>query len=56
MIRERLKAVIPQSLSTDAHGGGGLPRSSVEVAVMVMERRGQLVQCICIVQLIKILE
>jgi len=44
MLRERLKAVSPQSLSTDAYVGGGLSRSSEEVAVMVMERRGQLIK------------
>jgi hypothetical protein len=43
MLRERLKAVIPQGLSTNARDGGGLFRSSEEVAVMAMERRGQLI-------------
>ncbi|MDR2040271.1 MAG: hypothetical protein LBQ60_20320 [Bacteroidales bacterium] len=44
MLREQPKAVTPQGLSTDAFGGGGLLRSSDEVAVMAMERRGQLVR------------
>jgi hypothetical protein len=52
MLRERPKAVTPQGLSTDAFGGDGLLRSSDEVAVMAMERRGQLIRRICIVQLI----
>jgi len=44
MQRERPKAVTPQGLSTDAHVGGGLLRSSEEVPVMGMERRGQLIK------------
>ena len=52
--RERLKAEIPQGLSTDAHNGGGLFRSSKEVVVMTMERREQLISVICIEQLIKL--
>jgi hypothetical protein len=53
MLREQPKVVTPQGLSTEALGGGGLLRSSDEVAVMAMERRGQLIRRICIVQLIK---
>ena len=43
MLRERPKAKNSQGLSTDAHVGDGLSRSSEEVAVMAMERRGRLI-------------
>ena len=46
MLRERLKAAIPQGLSTDAHVGDGLSRSSDEVPVMGMERRGRLIKVV----------
>jgi hypothetical protein len=40
MLREELKWKTHKSESTDAGHGGGLTRSSVEVSVMGMERRG----------------
>jgi hypothetical protein len=52
MLREQPKAAIPQGLSTDARAGGGLSRSSDEVAVMAMERRGQLILSYLVEQLI----
>ena len=36
-----LRAVTRKAESTDVHVCGGLPRSSVEVSVMGMERRGE---------------
>ena len=51
MQREKLKAENPQGKSTEAHIGGGLPRSSEEVAVMAMEQRGRLIGLLCIDQL-----
>ena len=39
MPREMTKAPTRKSESTDVHVCGGLPRSSVEVLVMRMERR-----------------
>jgi hypothetical protein len=44
MKRENPKAAPPQGKSTEAHVGGGLSRSSEEVAVMAMERRGRLIK------------
>ena len=38
------RAVTRKAESTDVHVCGGLPRSSVEVSVMGMERRGQRAQ------------
>ena len=35
------RAVTRKAESTDVHVCGGLPRSSVEVSVMEMERRGE---------------
>jgi hypothetical protein len=52
MSRERPKAATPQGLSTEAHVGGGLFRSSEEVSVMDMERRERLIYVICVEQLI----
>ena len=40
MIREKFKGQIPKDESTDAENGGGATRSSEEVSVMEMERRG----------------
>ena len=40
MLREKLKWKTHESLSTDARHRGGWARSSVEVPVMGMERRG----------------
>ena len=36
-----LRAVTRKAESTDVHVCGGLPRNSVEVSVMGMERRGE---------------
>jgi hypothetical protein len=44
MIREKLKWRPHKSESTDAEHRGGLTRSSDEVSVMEMERRGWIVQ------------
>ena len=41
MLREILRAVTRKAESTDVHVCGGLPRSSAEVSVMGMERRGE---------------
>jgi hypothetical protein len=41
---DKPKAEYPQGESTEAYDGGGLPRSSEEVAVMAMERRGRLIR------------
>ncbi|NDV57758.1 hypothetical protein [Bacteroides sp. 519] len=49
MQKEPIKGKPPKILSTDAHGCGGLLRSSVEVPVMGMERREQLI-CVLIVK------
>jgi hypothetical protein len=43
MIREKLKWRTHESESTDAEHGGGPTRSSVEVSVMEMERRGWII-------------
>ena len=43
MIREKFKWRTHKSESTDAEHGGGLTRSSVEVSVMEMERRGWII-------------
>jgi RNA-directed DNA polymerase len=40
MLREKLKWRSHKTESTDAEHGGGLTRSSDEVSVMEMERRG----------------
>jgi len=40
MIREKSKGQIPEDESTDAENRGGATRSSEEVPVMGMERRG----------------
>jgi hypothetical protein len=40
MLRENLKWRTHKRESTDAEHGGGLTRSSAEVSVMEMERRG----------------
>ena len=40
MIREKSKGQIPKDESTDAENRGGATRSSEEVSVMGMERRG----------------
>lgn len=40
MPRENARAVTREAESTDVRVCGGLPRSSVEVLVMRMERRG----------------
>jgi len=42
MIREKFKWRSHKSESTDAEHGGGLTRSSDEVSVMEMERRGEI--------------
>jgi len=39
MLKENVKAVTRETESTDVHVCGGLPRSSVEVSVMELERR-----------------
>src|SRR3954465_12804478 len=44
MLREKLKWKPHEGLSTDAGHRGGLARSSDEVPVMGMERRGQITQ------------
>ncbi len=44
MLREKLKWKTHESLSTDAGHRGGPARSSVEVPVMGMERRGPIIQ------------
>jgi hypothetical protein len=44
MLREKLKWKTHESLSTDAGHRGGWARSSVEVPVMGMERRGPITQ------------
>ena len=40
MPREKSKGQIPEGESTDAENRGGATRSSEEVSVMEMERRG----------------
>ena len=40
MLRENLISEIHEGGSIEAHEGGGAARSSVEVSVMEMERRG----------------
>ncbi len=44
MVREKSKWKPHKDESTDARHGGGVTRSSVEVSVMGMERRGYIVQ------------
>jgi len=44
MVREKLKWRSHKSESTEAESRGGLTRSSDEVSVMEMERRGQIVR------------
>jgi RNA-directed DNA polymerase len=44
MLREKLKWRPHESESTDAEHGDGLTRSSDEVSVMEMERRGWIIQ------------
>jgi len=44
MIREKFKGQIPEDESTDAENGGGATRSSEEVPVIGMERRGCVIQ------------
>jgi hypothetical protein len=44
MLREKLKWKPRESQSTDVRHGGGLARISVEAAVMVVERRGWVIQ------------
>ncbi len=44
MLRETLKWRSHEGESTDARHGGGVARSSDEVPVMGMERRGYIVQ------------
>ena len=44
MLREKLKWWTHESESTDAGHSGGPTRSSVEVSVMEMERRGWIVR------------
>jgi len=44
MVREKLKWRSHESESTDAEHGGGPTRSSDEVSVMEMERRGWIVR------------
>jgi hypothetical protein len=46
MVREKLKWRTHEGKSTDAEHRGGPTRSSVEVSVMGMERRGWII-CIC---------
>ena len=48
MLREKLKWRPHESESTDAEHRGGLTRSSDEAAVMVVERRGWIVQ-LCLI-------
>ncbi len=43
MGREKLKWRTHESKSTDAEHGGGPTRSSVEISVMEMERRGWII-------------
>ena len=43
MVREKLKWRTHESESTDAEHGDGPTRSSVEVSVMGMERRGWII-------------
>jgi hypothetical protein len=49
MIREKLKWRTHESESTDAEHRGGPTRSSVEVSVMEMERRGWIIWPYCLV-------
>ena len=44
MLRKKLKQQICESESTKAEYSDGLTRSSDEVSVMEMERRGEIVQ------------
>ena len=49
MIREKLKWRTHKSESTDAEHGDGITRSSEEVSVMEMERRGWIIWPYCLV-------
>ena len=49
MIREKFKWRTHKNESTDAEHGGGPTRSSVEVSVMEMERRGWIIYPYCLV-------
>ncbi len=49
MVREKLKWRTHESESTDAEHGDGPTRSSVEVSVMGMERRGWIIWPYCLV-------
>jgi hypothetical protein len=49
MVREKLKWRTHKSESTDAEHGDGPTRSSVEVSVMGMERRGWIIWPYCLV-------
>jgi len=49
MIREKLKWRTHESESTDAEHRGGPTRSSVEISVMEMERRGWIILPYCLV-------
>ncbi len=50
MLREKLKWKSHESESIDVQHGGGTTRSSDEVSVMEMERRGRVVHCFETVQ------
>ncbi len=43
MIREKFKELISEDESTDAENRGGPARSSKEISVMEMERRGWII-------------
>ncbi len=49
MIREKPKSRTHEGESTDAEHGGGPTRSSVEVSVMGIERRGWIIWPYCLV-------
>jgi len=48
MLREKPKWWTHEGESTDAKHGGGPTRSSVEVSVMEMERRGWIIELYCL--------